>query len=738
MNLDSFYNILSKAHQNKLPLNSEQEEAFKHTYKTPLWIIAGPGTGKTHTLVWLVLKRILVDGIDPERIILTTFTRKAAAELESRIIQSRQILIDAGSQEAEAIDLTRLHIGTLHSLCSDILQNQRYEPTLRIRILEDELVQQFFLRRSRNPLLNNGAVSFWQRFGIAKQNDNFAPIKSVRTEGACKLFNRMTENSVDVNAMMGSGDQDYIQLAEGYQKYQEDLREKYRTDQAHLQRHFLDFLDTPEGEQWIANGFTVLVDEYQDTNPIQEEIYFRLAKKTRDLTVVGDDDQSLYRFRGATVESLIDFDRACKIYLNTTPKPVYLSENRRSHPKIVDFVSRYIKKHPDMKDPVIRVRAPGKPELKAASNITGNYPAVMAIARSTHRDAAHKMASTIQEMLQEKLVSDPSQIALLTFSTRESSQSIGAYTEALELAGIPYYNPRNRRAQRSERFKALIGALTSILDPDDFYLAPNYPLPRNVPQYVASARAEYLQLAPNYSELVQYVNNSVQALKQASPDSKNKYLVRKGGRRVTLSGLLYKLLSFEPFATDLGRQTEGERFKVLNLILAEYESLYYSGEILLSETPNGTSVDNKIMYPFYATFIEGIHDGLNDPEDDEVSIQEGMVNVMTIHQSKGLEFEVVFVLRPDKQPFLSDTHIMEDEFDAFSQRPTKPKLRRSQDMRAAEDGVRLFFVAYSRAKRLLVLTGSNFLKWQRALGADDQGRPITSESALKDMGVHFL
>ena len=155
----------------------------------------------------------------------------------------------------------------------------------------------------------------------------------------------------------------------------------------------------------------------------------------------------------------------------------------------------------------------------------------------------------------------------------------------------------------------------------------------------------------------------------------------------------------------------------LNLIMAECESLYDEGELRIEEDPaGGVRIYRWTLYNFYAVFIEGIHDGMNDPEDDEVSIQEGMVNIMTIHQSKGLEFEVVFVLRPDKQPFLSDTHLLEDVLDLFITRPTKPPVRRSQDMRAAEDAIRLFFVAYSRAKRLLVLTGTNVDKWHRVLG----------------------
>src|SRR5262249_32628624 len=160
----------------------------------------------------------------------------------------------------------------------------------------------------------------------------------------------------------------------------------------------------------------------------------------RDLTVVGDDDQSLYRFRGATVGALVDFDIVCQARFKIKPTPIYLKENRRSHPKIVAWVNRFIDNHPEMKDLKVRVRAPGKPKLQAKSGIGGEYPAVMAIARRTAPIAAPIMAQTILSLKNDKLVKGYSQIAILTFSTKETSQAIGTYTAALQAANIPYSN----------------------------------------------------------------------------------------------------------------------------------------------------------------------------------------------------------------------------------------------------------------------------------------------------------
>src|SRR5262249_16245615 len=112
-----------------------------------------------------------------------------------------------------------------------------------------------------------------------------------------------------------------------------------------------------------------------------------------------------------------------------------------------------------------------------------------------------------------------------------------------------------------------------------------------------------------------------------------------------------KLLGHQPFAAALADPRSGERLKALNLVLAEYESLYNGGYLKLALDDDGrTTIEPRTLYKHYPLVVEGIHPRLKDPEDDEISVLPGAVNVMTIHQSKGLEFEVVCVLRPDLQP----------------------------------------------------------------------------------------
>ena len=743
--LDQYLDSIRQANNGVLPLNGEQLSAISHDFGAPLWIVAGPGTGKTHTLVWLALKRMIVDGVPPSKVILTTFTRKAAAELSSRLVLAHQSLIKVGLSEAGDVDVTQVRLGTLHSLCSRILQDERYDPTLRIRVLEGELSQEFFIRRTKNPLLDNDDADFWATFGI-RGIGTFPPSKAGRASGAAQLFNKMTETSADIPKMIEGGDE-LKELAEAYLHYQSKLIDQHRTDQANLQRHFLEFLRSPQGQHWIGDGITLVVDEYQDTNPIQEQIYFEIARKNGDLTVVGDDDQSIYRFRGATVESLVEFDNACVHYLGLMPKPVYLFENRRSHEGIVEWVNRFIEHHPKMKDKTVRVRAPGKPSLVAKSSIPATYPPVMVIERRTNPLTGAAVAEAIRELLDSSLVEDPSQIAILSMSTRESTQGISAFTDALTGQGIPHFNPRHGRVQRDLAFRQLLGGMSVVLDVDfDPATSFQYGFPRGVLDYVDAVRGEFLTLLsnPDFSGLAKYVEASHKAVrnsKKPSPDNGQSWWLKRDSQSVTYMQILYKLIAFEPFATMLSDSVSGERLKALNIVLAEYESHFNDGQLLLEEGPDGNPrVNRTTLYNFYAILVEGIHDRLDDPEDDEVSIQPGAVNVMTIHQSKGLEFEIVFVVRPEKQPGdWGNTYLLEDLLDPFSLRPFKPSNgRRSPQHRGDEDAIRLFYVAYSRAKRLLILAGTDVEKWQRVLGNKKDGYPIMDMSDLNEVGVVTL
>lgn len=715
-------------------LDDDQRRVLFHDFNTPLWVVAGPGTGKTHTLVWLVLRRLLVDGIAPDRLVLTTFTRRAAAELTERLFRFREQLVAAGCSGAETLDLAAVRIGTLHALCYQLLRESRFAPTWGMHLLPSRHAQQFFLHKTRNEIIRLEDLAFWERFGVAARGENepLAPETWKRVEKASNLFNRLTEHGVDPARLSETGDRALGQLAHCFQAYQADLRAHQRMDLAQLQRHFLDYLQSPAGQAWVGDGLCVMVDEYQDTNVVQEDIYFALAGRRMDLMVVGDEDQSIYRFRGATVEALIGFDRACQARDRVLPTRVFLRENRRSHPDVVAWVNRFIRHHPAMRTAGtdFRVRTPDKPSLEARSRFTGAYNGVLTIVRSTHAEAAAEVAGLIAELRAEGYITNLNQVALLAYSTRETGFGVGEYVSALEDEGIAYHNPRSHSSISARYILGLVGAFCEMLG------IPGRQLPGELP-LAARIYDEGKTLHPRLAAYVQDVADAIRA-QRPLPGTGGHFLYRRAHERETLLGLCYGLFGHEPFAAYLAQDVAGERLRAFACALAEYQALFDAGEIPLEVGPDGRSaVAAHARESFRGVFLSTISRGLTDP-DDAGGPRDEMVNVFTIHQAKGLEFDVVFVLKPEGQHGPDDTHLLEELLRDFTAQPGREMRLRAAVDRAAEDVARLYYVAYSRARRLLVIVnGHPSPRWERALGCLPDGAPLT-RSRLAMVGVPEL
>ncbi len=299
-------------------LNPAQRAAVSHGME-PLLIVAGAGTGKTATLVHRVAW-LIAQGIDPSRILLLTFTRRAAAEMVQR---AGALIARLGDTKNAA---SRVWGGTFHATANRLLRQ--------------------FGRRIELP----------QDFTILDQGDAEDLMNLVRTEivgrqkhtrfprkGAClAIYSRC------VNARMQLGDvlaNDYPwcvdweeQLAELFDLYVRRKQESNALDYDDLLLYWNAALKDQEVGGRIRGLFDcVLVDEYQDTNLLQAEIIYQLSPDGRGLTVVGDDAQSIYRFRAATVENIFDFP---KRYPNTTI--VALEQNYRSSQAILSAANAVI------------------------------------------------------------------------------------------------------------------------------------------------------------------------------------------------------------------------------------------------------------------------------------------------------------------------------------------------------------------------------------------------------------
>ena len=409
--------------KNGFPLDSSQIQAIQYG-AGPLLIAAGPGTGKTEVLVARCLKFMCCDNVAPGSIMLTTFTEKAAKNLQDRLSEAFLSLAGTYPQLA-TIDPSALRIGTLHGLCNDILQEYRYTAYQNLRLL-DEVASALQLHKSvvksTETLQPAIFAQFNYLFGNKPQN---LLSRWDWTLALQKIFDRLIEDQVNVNALQQAGGP-WAALVQADGIYEQALANTSACDFSRLLKYFRDFLDTAQGALFLSGDGTgvrlplthVLVDEYQDTNPIQESIYLRLADAVpHNITVVGDDDQALYRFRGGTVECMVGFPAACQARWTVNSAIVYLSNNHRSDSDIVQWCNTYIVSFPQMAAPNVRI--PGKPPLNSALGRRGTHPAVGIIRNAKVADCANGMATLIGDLRSNGIIQDYSQCVLLLRSTEE-------------------------------------------------------------------------------------------------------------------------------------------------------------------------------------------------------------------------------------------------------------------------------------------------------------------------------
>lgn len=684
--------------------SDSQKDAILHP-SGPLWITAGPGSGKTEVLVGRALRLILCENVPPGSIILTTFTERAAANLTHRIAS---YLDELGFAE---VDTTDLWAGTLHSLCNRIMRDYRFAEFRDLELL-DEVGRSFFLIEQKDILddLKSQWKSFPELFG-GGVSPAYGPNRWAQVSAAGFIFDRLTEFMVDIDKMASSKLAKARFLAILYRTYRERLRNNYRCDLSVLQEYFLHFLASHTGAEFLrgnpAKGrppvSQILVDEYQDTNPIQEAIYFELARDApHNLAVVGDDDQALYRFRGGTVDSLVDFGANAHTRWMADPHRVNLLENYRSHRAIVEWVNDYVGSFAVMKKH--GARAPDKKRLIPKSDVSGDYPAVCMISGDGATEVANKAAEFLLAIRSQGLISDWRDVGVLLHSTKETRGNARPYVEAFESRGIPVYNPRNRSLHRDPLVAQLLGALTVTLDRERKVFDGKYQGGKNneikgrarstVEFWLAAYKA--LAASKEGAALAKYVARSHRAI------SKKKY---DELLNTTVMDVLYRILSFEPFSSALKDPNHATQLATITGLVDAF-TVYREGRGLLRASTRipGGGLSTQLLTAYYyqfAGFIEA--SGLNDPEDPEDLMPSGYVQMMTVHQAKGLEFPIVLAGSLGNEPRVGRDHWTEDFLAPWS--PRKPHGT-SKD-RAAQDLVRKFYVAFSRPKNALVLCASD-------------------------------
>lgn len=683
--------------KNGFPLDANQKQAI--LFGTgPLLIAAGPGTGKTEVLVARCLKFLCCDGVAPSSIVLTTFTEKAAKNLQDRLSEAFLFLTGLHGQ-LSTIDPSGLRLGTLHGLCNDILQEYRYTAYQNLRLL-DEVSSALLLHASVVPATQSIQPNLYSQFGYLFGNKpQYALSKWDWALALQRILNRIIEDQVDITSLQSAGGV-WAALVGADGIYEQALANAAACDFSRLLKYFREFLDTAQGNILLNGDGTavrlpvthILVDEYQDTNPIQESIYLRLADESpHNITVVGDDDQALYRFRGGTVECMVGFQAACQSRWGIGPAVTYLSDNHRSDKDIVDRCNAYIASFPQMAMPNVRIA--GKPPLNPALGRTGTHPAVGLIRKGKVSECATDLATLVSELRSNGIIQDYSQCVLLLRSTKNSPNFAGPYVAALGARSIPVYNPRSKDYLEQIEVAQALGAFVRIIDPQLAQLGGV--LSPSIRQLVQGWVAEYDSITPSNSALSNYVVQAGQAIAATG-----------AGQRITPATptILYRILAHQPFQGYQGSPEMDLRLSKFTRLFESFCSQY--GRALWTDK----SISGQLPGWWYGNFYYGLcgyleKKGMDDDEDEEVVCPPGFFPIMTVHQAKGLEFDIVFVGNLGASVSPNDAHQLEQDLRPF--RTIPPVVTHPISESQWHDEIRQHFVAFSRARFALVLIATD-------------------------------
>ena len=401
------------------PELDDQQRAVVGHLEGPLLVIAGPGAGKTRTVVWRAVNLLLLGAVRPAELVMCTFSKRAAHELRRRF--------DAAAHQAGYVgDLSAVRVSTMHSLCRRILREHGQRGGLKpdFALLDEwqqlDLTNAHFHRifgPDRDPLRRRG----WRTHDY-----------TVRQGRRC--FERIAEEAIAPERLADSDDSFLSAIGRCCLRYEGVLRERGALDLARLQVAAGALLQDDAVAQ--SAGATVrhlMVDEYQDTSCVQERVLLRLAQAHGNLAVVGDDDQSIYRFRGASVRNLLEFPER---FPNARVR--HLSVNYRSHAGIVAACDRWMASA-DWANP-----KPGGRPLRHPKTVVPNaavshadYPSVIAVLGTGTRDEAGQLAELLQLLKVRGVIADYGQVALLLHSVQK--RFCREYLTALAKAGIPHH-----------------------------------------------------------------------------------------------------------------------------------------------------------------------------------------------------------------------------------------------------------------------------------------------------------
>ncbi|ADB42639.1 ATP-dependent helicase [Spirosoma linguale] len=652
--------------------NPAQLQAIEAT-EGPLLIIAGPGSGKTKTLVDRIVRLIQL-GTPAENLFVATFTEKAAKELVTRV--SNQLL-----RSGLRVNLNEMYLGTLHSLFLRLLEEYREYTRLKrsYRILDD-FDQQFVLYRNINRFMEIDDIE-------VLVGEPTRP-RWERASDLVRLLNRVSEEYLDPIVLASSTDIPVRVLGEAYSIYREILLEENVLDFSVIQTEFLYLLENqPQILDKLQEKFRYLmIDEYQDTNTIQERIILLLTGPRHNLCVVGDDDQGLYRFRGASIRNILEFPDHFPAEKCTV---IRLETNYRSHPDIITFYNNWMTRM-DWTGGTSTTFRYDKTIVPRTEKFHTS-PAVIRVGASGSPEQYHEeVLEFIRSLLASGKITDLNQIAMLFRSVK--NDQVLALTEFLEENGVPVFSPRSALFFERDEVKLILGAL--------IFLFPNL--------FEALKWQDDAQLSiwDRYQEWKLFFANALRAdpakhrdLIQWARQTAKIHAAMADSTTYAFAALLYQLLEFPLFSEFLNvNMTDPKRDLRAAYNIALLSKILYRFEYLYNVTILTPKNQQSVLQNFFNQYLRFVYEGgIQEYEDFDEMAPSGCISFMTIHQAKGLEFPVVMVGSLNAVPRTQREAV--DLTPYLHKAPFEPAEETHRF-----DFWRLYYTAFSRPQNLLVLT----------------------------------
>ncbi|HWI48355.1 MAG TPA: DNA helicase PcrA [Rummeliibacillus sp.] len=636
-------------------MNKEQEEAVKTT-EGPLLIMAGAGSGKTRVLTHRIAYLVIEKQVYPSKILAITFTNKAAREMRERI----DGLLGNGTGE-------RMWVSTFHSMC--------------VRILRRDIDR----------------IGYNKNFSILDTSDQLTVIKGALKElnidakrfdprSMLNAISSAKNECIDVKtyqAQVNESNPYERTVAQVYENYQKRLRKNQSLDFDDLIMQTIRlFEEVPDVLEYYQNRFQYIhVDEYQDTNHSQYRLVQMLAKKFQNICVVGDSDQSIYRWRGADIQNILSFEKAYP-----TAKAIMLEQNYRSTSRILQAANDVIKNN-----------ASRYPKKLRTDNEEGEK--ILLCRSYDEKQEAQFVVKTIQELM-EKENRSLDDFAIL-YRTNAQSRVM---EEMLVKSNMEYTIVGGTKFYDRKEIKDLLAYLRLIANNDD-----DLSLARIINEPKRSIGAT------SFERMAQFAIDQDRSIFDALKEVDFMGLSAKAtNAAIAFHTMISNFTKMQEFmsVSELVEEVldkSGYRDMLRNEKTIEAESRLENINEFLSVTKAfEEQSDDKLLVAFLTDLALIADIDSLDKEDES----KGSIVLMTMHSAKGLEFPVVFIIGMEENIF--------------------PHSRSLQDEDEMEEERRLAYVGITRAEQRLYLTCAQS---RTIFGRSSYNRP---SRFLQEIGMEIL